>query len=211
MATPIVIAYHLVWTVYGNWHPNDPRGSMSKVIRNNVLRDLGEIHFGRKRIQPASRDLRAFDAQAAQRLCFPVLDFSPSDVAAVAEAFARTIALHRYTCYACAIMPDHVHVLTRKHRHVAEQMIANLQRESHILLRERRLRDMEHPVWGGRGWKVFLDHPSDIRRTIGYIVRNPDAIGLPRQTHPFVTLYDGWPLHPGHNPSSPYARRMTRS
>jgi REP element-mobilizing transposase RayT len=208
MAAPIVIAYHLVWTVYGCWLPNDPRGSMSKVIRSDVLRDLGELHFGRKRIQPASRDLRAFHAQAATRLAFAVLVFSTRDVDTVAEAFARTIELHRYTCCACAIMPDHVHVLIRKHRHVAEQMIANLQRESHLLLRESRLRDMEHPVWGGHGWKVFLDHPGDIRRTIGYIVRNPDAIGLPRQTHPFVTPYDGWPLHPGHNPSSPYARRM---
>ena len=51
-------------------------------------------------------------------------------------------------------------------------------------------------------------HPDEIRRTVGYVERNPLEIGLPAQAYPFVTPYDGWPLHPGHNPNSPYARRM---
>ena len=41
-----VIAYHLVWTGYGCWLPNDPRGSGPLTIRNDVLRDLGELHQG---------------------------------------------------------------------------------------------------------------------------------------------------------------------
>jgi hypothetical protein len=48
----MVIAHHLIWTLYGWWLPNDPRGSTSRAIRNDVLRDLGELHFGRKRVQP---------------------------------------------------------------------------------------------------------------------------------------------------------------
>ena len=87
-------------------------------------------------------------------------------------------------------------------------MIQNLQRESHLLLRDRGLRDLAHPIWGGPGWKVFLDHPDEVRRTIGYVKRNPSEVGLLAQTFPFVTEYDGWPLHPGHNPNSPYARRL---
>ena len=39
----MVIAYHLVWTAYGWWLPNDPRGSMSHHVEQNVLRDLGEL------------------------------------------------------------------------------------------------------------------------------------------------------------------------
>lgn len=74
-------------------------------------------------------------------------------------------------------MPDHVHILIRKHKHLAEEMIQNLQRESHLLLRRRGLRDLEHPVWGGPGWKVFLDHPEEIRRTVKYIEKNPVKIG----------------------------------
>lgn len=77
------------------------------------------------------------------------------EVSAIADAFAAVIASNRYTCYACAIMPDHVHILIRKHRHSAEEMIIQLQRESHLALRERGPRELEHPVWGGKGWKVF--------------------------------------------------------
>ena len=63
---------------------------------------------------------------------------------------------------------------------------------------------MDRPVWGGHGWKVFLDEPADIWRTIGYVEHNPR---IP-QLWPFVTPYDNWPLHVGHNPNSPYARRL---
>jgi REP element-mobilizing transposase RayT len=165
---PIVIAYHLIWTVYGYWLPNDPRGSTSRYIRNDILKELGELHYGRKRIQPASRQIRAFYERAKPVLEFSILELCDAGIECVAEAFQRVTESFKYTCYACAIMPDHFHLLIRKHKHQAEEMIANLQRESHLLLRERGLREFDHPVWGGHGWKVFLDHPDDIRRTVGY-------------------------------------------
>jgi hypothetical protein len=55
---------------------------------------------------------------------------------------------------------------------------------------------------------VFLDHPDEVRRTIGYVERNPIKIGLPAQRWGFVRAYDDWPLHPGHSPNSPYAKRL---
>jgi len=105
-------------------------------------------------------------------------------------------------------MSDHVHVVIRKHKHLAEEMIGNFQRESHVLLRERDLRDLNHPVWGGPGWKVFLDHPDEIRCTIDYVEENPLVIRQSALHHEFVKDYDGWPLHPGHDPESPYAKRL---
>jgi hypothetical protein len=101
-----------------------------------------------------------------------------------------------------------VHTLIRKHRHHAEEMLENFQTISRSRLRAEGLREEDHPVWGGPGWKVFLDSPTDIRRTIGYIEGNPAKFRLPRQTWPFVTEYDGWPLHPGHSPKSPYVKRL---
>ena len=58
------------------------------------------------------------------------------------------------------------------------------------------------------GRKVFLDTPTDIHRTIRYIEENPLQWRLPRQQWLFVKPYDGWPLHPGHSPNSPYARAL---
>lgn len=208
MTRPIVIAHHLIFTAYGWWLPNDPRGSNSQTIRNDVVADLGEIHHGRKRVQPASAEIREFYREADKRLRHELLTFSVSDISAIATAFGAVAKEQRYTCWACAIMPDHVHLLIRKHKHLAEEMIAAFQDHSRLRLRADGLRATNHPVWGGPGWKVFLDHPDEVRRIVRYIQDNPAKIGQPRQEWKFVKSYDGWPLHPGHSTRSPYAKRL---
>jgi len=205
---PLVIAYHLMWTAYGWWLPNDPRGSTSRTIASDVIAELGELHYGRRAVQPSSYTIREFRDQAKQVLKYPLLEIRPKEIPMVAEGLSDAIDEHRYTCYACAIMPDHVHMLIRKHKHKAEAMIENLQQSSRLRLRTSGARTADHPLWGGPGWKVFLDHPDEIRRTIRYIEENPVKWRLPRQQWPFVKQYDGWPLHPGHSPNSPYARRL---
>ncbi len=71
MRNPIVIAHHLIWTAYGHWLPNDPRGSGSFGIRNDVLAELGELHYGRKRIQPPGVVVREFLDESADALKHP--------------------------------------------------------------------------------------------------------------------------------------------
>ncbi|MCI0674834.1 MAG: transposase [Phycisphaerales bacterium] len=208
MPKAIVIAHHLIWTAYGWWLPNDPRGSTSRTIRKEIIARLGEIHHGRKRIQPATKVLRTFFDLARSTLKHPLMEFDDDEASGIAEAFRDVIEDDRYTCYACAIMPDHIHLLIRKHKHLAEEMIANFQDASRLRLRALGLRSEDHPVWGGPGWKVFLDHPSEIQRTVRYIEENPIHIGRPRQNWPFVMPYDNWPFHEGHDPSSPYVRAL---
>ena len=208
MPKPIVIAHHLIWTAYGWWLPNDPRGSMSHTIASDVIAELGELHYGRGKVQPAASVLREFQQRAEEVLKFPLLKFGPEEVQAIGAAFAETISTCRYTCYACAIMPDHVHMLIRKHKHQAEEMVENLQELSRLRLRTSGLRTLDHPVWGGPGWKVFLASPAAVRRTIHYIEENPLKWKSPRQRFSFVREYDGWPLHPGHSPNSPYTKRL---
>lgn len=209
MANPLVIAHHLIWTVYGWWLPNDPRGSTSKRIACDVISQLGALHYGRKKVQPVGREIREFYENAKDVLKYPLLTLDATARAIVAQAFADTIARQKYTCYACVVMPDHVHILIRKHRDAYEEMMQYLQVWSARALRAVGLRTSDHPVWTSNGgWSVFLDHPDDVRRTIGYIERNPDPLGLPRQVYDFVTPYDGWPLHEGHSPNSPYVRAL---
>ncbi len=209
MSQPLVIAYHLIWTAYGTWLPNDPRGSGSHSIQSDVLAELGELHFGRKPIQPAGREIRRFYDEAAPLLVYPLLQFDQAARDEIAVSFAEVIAQQRYTCYACAIMPDHVHILIRKHKDQAEDMLDQLRTASRLRLIETLQRSTDHPVWTtGSGWIVFLDHPDEIRRTIGYIEKNPLPLRLPVQQWPFVTPSNGWPLHPGHSRNSPYARAL---
>jgi REP element-mobilizing transposase RayT len=204
---PLVIGYHLVWTTYGSWLPNDPRGSMSRFLASDVLGDLGELHYGRKQVQPASREIRAFYEHATPRLKHEVLTLSEREIDEAGASFADVIARERYTCYACAILPDHVHLLVRKHRHLAEDMIWHLQNESRSRLRASGFRSADHPTGGGPGWKVFLDEPDDVWRTIRYVASNLTKARR-TQAWSFVTPYNNWPLHEGHSPDSPYARRL---
>jgi REP element-mobilizing transposase RayT len=217
MGNPIVIAHHLMWTMYGWWLPNDPRGSTSTSVYTSRIAQLAPHHYGREQIQPASRDIHLFYAQARRQLQFPLLSCSPDDRAAIASALSDTIELQKYTCYACVIMPDHVHILIRKHKQTAEEMIDHFQSTSRLRLSSRGLRTPDHPTWTKGGWKVFLDHPTDVRRTIRYIEENPIVWRSPVQHYDFVSGYDDWPLHLGHSANSPYAkalraaRRYTRS
>jgi REP element-mobilizing transposase RayT len=209
MSQPLVIAYHLIWTAYGWWLPNDPRGSGSFTVRTDVLDALGELHHGRKDVQPFGSTIRRFQDTAENLLKHPRLSFDDAAVHRIVAAFANAIAGERYTCYACAIMPDHVHLLIRKHKHQAEQMVENLQVSSRHALIEADFAASTHPIWtAGTGWKVFLEHPDEIRRTIRYIEKNPLEICRPKQQWPFVIPYDGWPLHPGHSPLSPYVKAL---
>jgi REP element-mobilizing transposase RayT len=199
----------MIWTAYGWWLPNDPRGSGSKTIDGDVIAQLGELHHGRKLVQPPGNVVRDFYEKAAKVLRFPLLKFDEPARKVVADAFEEVIRQERYTCYACAVMPDHVHILIRKHKHKAEEMADRLKTNSRLRLCEAGHRTHDHATWcGGCVWHIFLDHPDEVRRTIAYIDRNPIAINHPAQRWPFVTPYDNWPLHPGHSPHSPYAKRL---
>ncbi len=188
----MVVGYHLIWTAYGWWLPNDPRGSSSQEIRVKKLSELGPLHEGRKTIQPPGRDIRRFYDEAKDLLNHELLTFSTTERQVIANAFSAVLASCRYTCYACAIMPDHIHLLIRRHRDRGETMIANLQEESRQGLISAGFRSAEHPVWGGPGWKRFLNSRADIERVVKYVRRNPTEIGMPEQDWPFVSIYDGW-------------------
>src|SRR5262249_47745237 len=128
-----------------------------------------------------------------------LLTFSDEDIQRIAASFSQSIGELGYTCYACAIMPDHVHMLIRRHRDKAETMIAHLQNASRDALISSGRRRVEHPVWGGPGWKVFLNSRTDIERIVRYINNNPIKAGRPIQIWDFVQQYDGWLPRPARN------------
>ncbi len=188
----MVAGFHLIWTAYGWWLPNDPRGSSSHEIRIEKITNLGELHYGRKLVQPSGMEIKQFYDQAKDVVKHPLLALEDKEIEIVARSFSQVIEERRYTCYACAIMPDHIHVLSRKHRDHAETMIENLQRASREEMIQVGRRASTHPVWGGPGWKVFLHTQQDFIREINYIQQNPIKANRPSQTWSFVKDYDGW-------------------
>src|SRR5689334_16040765 len=111
-----VLAHHLIWTNYGHWLPNDPRGSGSTSISKEELRDLGAIHFGRKLVQPQRSEVKTFYERAEDLLEHPRIRFHDEMIAVIGDAFGETIQKRHYTCYACAVLPDHCHLVIRAHR-----------------------------------------------------------------------------------------------
>jgi REP element-mobilizing transposase RayT len=188
----VVIGYHLIWTAYGWWLPNDPRGSCSQEIRVERIADLGDAHYGRKPVQPSSSEIRQFYAEARDLLAHEPLTFTNADIELLGGWFEQVIRERGYTCYECAIMPDHVHLLIRRHRDWAETMIEVFQQTSRQGMIDVGRRAPTHPVWGGPGWKVFLNTPEDMRRVVAYIHDNPIKAGGRPQDWPFVQEYAGW-------------------
>src|SRR4051812_35445423 len=165
----MVIAYHLIITAYGWWLPNDLRGSTSRNIECDVLKELGELHFGRKKIQPSGREIRAFYERAEDLLKHDLLTFDNRAVQVIADAFGHCVQDNNYTSYAGVVMFDHAHLCIRKHKHLAEEMIEQFERYSARAMSDAGLRQHGHPTWGTGGWKVYLDNPDDVKRTIRYI------------------------------------------
>lgn len=66
-----------------------------------------------------------------------------------------------------------MHLCIRKHRDLAEEMIEKVQMLSRKRLVEAGLRAADHPTWTDGGWKVFLNHPEEVWRTVRYIEDNP--------------------------------------
>jgi len=75
----MVAGHHLIWTAYGWWLPNDPRGSSSYEIRSAMIATRGVLHYGRKRIPPVGCIIRAFCETARTVLEHALLAFSAGE------------------------------------------------------------------------------------------------------------------------------------
>ncbi len=191
----IIIAHHLIFTNYGHWLPNDPRGSGSVEIRKNDLETLGAIHYGRKRIQPPRQELKQFYRQAEPLLQHKLFWFDNAKRQALGSAVEQAARELRYTLYAFASCGNHSHALVRRHRDDAVTIWSSIADYTRRALQAFDDLGAEHPIWSARPYAVFCYTPDDIRSRIKYINDNPPREGLPPQTWPFVKPYDGWP-HP---------------
>jgi hypothetical protein len=191
----VIIAHHLVHTLYGHWLSNDLRGSGSVETRKPELDQLGPVHFGRKPIQPPRREVKAFYAKAEPLLDHPVFWIDTAKRQAIADAFALAAKEVGYTVWACAILWNHAHLLVRRHRdwgHTIWDVLSGYARDA---LRQFPDIGSEHPVWSDRPYVVFCYDPPGVRGRIKYINDNWQKEGLQPIVYPFVQPYDDWPLN----------------
>ena len=195
----MVLAHHLILTAYGFWFPNDERGSWSDFIRRWELLRFGPATKTDVRQSVAGKPFSRSRREAATReLTYQPVNFTGEQALLIARAFADGVRRSEYVVYACAILPDHVHLVIRRHAYRIEQVANRFKGSATRFLTEARLHPMLDQVapggalpspWGVGLWKVFLDSPEDIRRAIDYVEKNPLKAGKKKQKWSFVVPY----------------------
>ena len=195
----MVIAHHIIFTTYGFWLPNDPRGSWSDFVRSWELFWYGSATKVTTRASLASRDHdRHLRRAQKSALRYDPVRFTQAQMNAVARGFARAVAESGYVVFACAILPDHVHAVVQRHANRAEQIIGHWKaRATQALIKEGLHPFQNHAppgdalpaAWARRGWKVYLDSPAGILRAVRYVNDNPVKQHAGWQKHRFVTDY----------------------
>ncbi len=183
----MVLAYHLILSCYGFWLPNDPRGSWSTEVRRYEL-----LRFGPATKVSTHRSVAGIEHDFALRAAAKAaLKYAPvrfNGLQALARGFAEVCAMNGYIVHACAIMPDHVHLVVARHAHTIEQIARRLKAKGTQQLNKEDL-GVGHSPWAKGEWKVFLDTPRDIRRAIHYVDLNPTKAGMKPQSWRFITPY----------------------
>ncbi|MGD9855085.1 MAG: transposase [Planctomycetaceae bacterium] len=199
------VAFHVILCTYGFWLPNDPRGSWSTFVRAPNIAPFGSATKvdTRRSVAGRAHDHRQREL-AKQALVRPAVEFNGLQARAVGRGFAAQVETSGYVIHACCVMPDHGHLVIRRHRYSIEQVVRSLRQAATLRLLEeslhpfadQRLESGRLPsVWSQGFWKVFLFNGNDVIRSIRYVERNPEKSGLRPQRWPFVVPFD-----PGANP-----------
>jgi len=189
----MVIAYHVTFGAYGFWLPNDPRGSWSTFVGAWSLFRLGKATkvAVRRSLAREPHDSRRRIA-AKETLKHGTVELTGVQARAIARGFARAGGEGDYALYACAIMPDHVHLVVARAARPVERVVGHLKARATQQLKHEGLWDgAGRPVWGGPGWRVYLNTPGEVRRAVEYVEGNPIREGLPLQRWRFVKPYEG--------------------
>jgi REP element-mobilizing transposase RayT len=194
----MIVAYHIIFAAYGFWLPNDPRGSWSDFVG---AWDLFRYGPATKTTETRSLAYRAHDLArrlaAKQALKYPPVQFTGLQARAIARGFAGYFERTMLPVWACAILPDHVHLVVGRPAMPVERLVIQLKGDATQQLE----REGIHPLaawkvdgqrvpkcWVRGQWKVFLD-PEDVPRAIGYVENNPLKEGKKKQTWSFASAY----------------------
>lgn len=192
----MIHAYHAIFTAYGFWLPNDPRGSWSDFVGSWELFRFGPATKTdtRRSVAGKTHD-RSLRLAAKQALKYPPVRFTGYQASLIARGFATAVAEHGYRVYACSILPEHVHVVIVRCDRLIETVVAHWKAKAtaqlnldgcHPLAAFSNRRGAPPTPWAAKCWKCFLDNDEAIGRAIRYVEANPAKEGNRPQRWPFV-------------------------
>jgi len=197
----MVIGYHVTLSTYGFWLPNDPRGSCSDYVGSPAL-----LRFGRATRVQTRRSVadephdHALRNAAKQALKYPPVRLTGLQARSVGRGFAKAANEMDLSFWACAVLPEHMHIVLARHGFPIERVVNLLKGRVtrqlildglHPLARFAKPGARPPTVWGRDLWKVFLDSREAVEHAIRYVEENPVREGKPPQRWPFVKPYEG--------------------
>ena len=187
----MIRAYHVIFTAYGFWLPNDPRGSWSDFVRSWEIRKYGSATKTQARRSVAGESHargRRIGAKSAMR--HVPFSFTGEMARCVGSAFEDVSTRSGYRIHACAIMPDHVHRVVRRYRYRIEQVVRCLKQAATSRLRDEGFSIGPPSPWARGMWKVYLNDIAAVHRAIRYVEQNPVKAGLRPQRWSCITPFD---------------------
>jgi REP element-mobilizing transposase RayT len=193
-----VIAFHVALSAYGFWLPNDPRGSGSWYVGSASLYEKHgpATHVaGEQSVAGRPHDVRA--RRAAKRdLKYPPVRFTGVQALCIAKGFGEVAGRDGLVIHACAILPDHVHLVIARHARLSVELImTKLKIEASRRLREQGLHPFQNQpepdgnlpkIWARDGRHRFLWTPEQVFDRIAYVNQNPVKHGFKPQHWYFV-------------------------
>ena len=186
----MVLAYHLILSFYGFWLPNDERGSWSERVRKYELRRFGPATRVTTRRSLADKP---FDPIRRDEMRY-VLKHNPVQINGqqarqVATGFAHACSERGYTAYACAILPNHAHLVIGRHERPIEKIAPHLKSRATKHLNSAGINPLPRSPWAKGHWAVYLNSTEAVERAIRYAENNPIKDGLKPQHWKFVQPY----------------------
>jgi len=195
----MVIGYHAIFGAYGFWLPNDPRGSWSDFVGAWELFRYGPAT---KTTETCSLAHHQHDVglrlAAKQALQYPPVKFTGLQAKTIGEAFGNYARKTGLVIRACAILPEHVHIVVDRFRVSIEQIVIQLKGDATEELLRRNLHPFGHirlpdgrapKCWARGEWKVFVVTEDDLGNAIRYVQDNPVKEGKPKQQWSFVAPF----------------------
>ncbi len=178
-----MIGVHIVVGAYGFWLPNDPRGSWSTFVGSGEL-----FRYGGATKVTTNRSLAGRQHDVAARLAAksalqrPAVKFDGMQARAIRRGFAACAEKSDLRIWACAILPDHWHLVVGTRRLLVEGI--------HPFGSTTEGRRIAKCFARGE-WSGFLENEDEVRHAIRYVEGNPMKEGLRRQRWGFVAEFAG--------------------
>lgn len=198
----MIHGYHVILPHYGFWLPNDPRGSWSLFVARWEIARFGKTtrHLEQRTLAQLSTAEIARREAARRALLYPPVALTGKQALSVANGFQHQAAKSQYAIWACAILPEHTHLVIARHRYKVEQIASLLKGAATRALVANNLHPLakyappnKRPpsMWARHQWKVYLNSDEAIETAIAYVIDNPVKEGKSIQRWNWITPFAG--------------------